>query len=174
MPGHGLVYVVAIILGLALCFRGLKAVRVLTGVTFAGFLGYLGYAYVMSSTGSLLLSAAAFLIASMFGLAAGFALFKVALSLVFAYIAASTIFPAVGGGGTLLVLMGAIVLAALIYTLVEHLLAAGLALAGSSLISKGLVGLGLEPLAALVVGAACFVVGTYTQLKEERSGSGRA
>ncbi len=171
MPGHDLVYAVAIILGLVLCFRGLKAVRVLVGVTFAGFLGYLGYAYTMSSTGSLLLSAAAFLVASLLGLAVGFALFKLALSLLFAYIAASVIIPAAGEGGTLLVLMGALVLAALVYTLVEYLLAAGLALAGSSLIFKGLAGLGLEPLAALVVGAACFVVGTYAQVREEK-GSG--
>ena len=167
MLDRSIVYAVAIIMGIILCFRGVKAVRIFVGLAFAGFLGYLGFAYTLLATHSLILSIVVFLLLSAIGLAVGFAVFKLAVSLIFAYIVAKTLFPMVGESNTLLIVMGALVLAAMAYTLVDYVLAAGLALAGSALIFKGLTGLGLVAWASLLVALACFAVGFYTQAKEQ-------
>ncbi len=163
--GGAVTYSIAVVLGLVLCFWGVRAVRVMVGLVFGGFLGYLGMLAALGATGSLLLGVLVFLAFFVLGAMIGFFVFKAAVSLIFGYIAASTLLGIMGIGGVVLALMLSLVIAAVVYVLVDYLLAAGLALTGSALIFKGFMGLGLGPTVSLLIALAAFAAGLYNQLR---------
>ncbi|MEM1697254.1 MAG: hypothetical protein QXG48_01215 [Thermofilaceae archaeon] len=154
-------YVVLVVLGVLLCFWGRQFARVLSSIAFAAFLGYTSFVYSFKLWGSLAVSIPLAFIAALIGLFTGFLIYKLALSVVFAYIIASTL---IRGGGALFIVL-VIVLTVIVYMLGNYVVSALFALTGATMIYRGVVTLGLNEVMALVLCTVVFILGVYNQVR---------
>jgi hypothetical protein len=161
-------YIIAAVLGIVLCLWGIQLSRFIASLTTAAVLGYLTYTYTYVALGSTALAIIFMLIAIGVGLALGFTLFRLGLSIVFGYMIASIITKSViGFRGAALVLILTVVFAALIYVLSRHILVLLFVTTGSALLYKSLVVLELSPRLSLAVVVLVAAVGVYNQLKRK-------
>lgn len=156
-------YIALSLLGIALCFWGKQLARFLSSITFAAFLSYVTWIYTYSLWKSTALSIAFTLIAMIIGLATGFLVFKLAVSMIFAYILAGLI---IHGNSALFTVLF-IVLTVVMYVLSKYLLPALFASTGSIMLFKALTTLGLDIFLAIVICTVVFTMGFYNQVKKK-------
>ncbi|MEM2512366.1 MAG: hypothetical protein QXX61_04440, partial [Ignisphaera sp.] len=96
---------------------------------------------------------------------AGFLIYKLAISTLFAYIATGILIPSIEKGILFLLVM--MLLIAIVYILSGYILSLLFALTGTIMIYKGITTLGLNGIAALIVCIIILVLGFYNQVKSK-------
>ncbi len=157
-------YIVLTVLGLVMSFWGSQIARFLSSITFASFLGYTLWVYSYGLWRSTALSALLMFVAVIIGLATGFILFRLAISMVSAYLIAGLLSP---GRWEALFLLLFIIFTAIIYVLSRHFISLFFALAGSTMVFKGLTSLGLDMRVVLVICVILLVLGYYNQVRHK-------
>jgi|YelNatPaOPRAMG01_1025707.scaffolds.fasta_scaffold13872_3 hypothetical protein len=155
-------YVILTVLGVVMSFWGSQLARFLSSIAFASFLGYTMWIYSYSLWKSVAISALLMFVAILIGFAVGFVLFRLAVSVVFAYFIAGLI---AHRGEDILFLLLFIIFTIIVYVLSKYFISLFFALAGSAMVFKGLASLSLDMRVALVVCAIVFVLGYYNQLR---------
>lgn len=155
-------YVILVVLGVLLCLWGRQIARILSSITFAALLGYISFVHSFKLWGSLAVSILLALFAMLIGFATGFFVYKVVLSVIFAYMIASALIQ--GGKGALFLVL-VVILAAVAYTLSKYVLSVLFALTGTAMIYKGVIALGLNTTMALALCTVVFVLGVYNQVR---------
>jgi hypothetical protein len=155
-------YILLTILGLAISFWGKQLARILSSIAFGAFLAYVTWFYTYSLWRSIALSTAFMLVAMIIGLFTGFLVFRLAVSMIFAYIVAGLITP---GRETALFIILFILFTVIMYVLSKHILSLLFALTGSMMVFKGLTTLGLNILLAIIICGVIFTLGYYNQVK---------
>lgn len=154
---------ILIILGLLISFWGRQIARILSSITFGVIMGYIVFFYSLKLWGSITLSLISAFIAMFIGFTIGFFMFRIALSIVFAYIFTSVLVL----DGEILFLLLFILLATMLYLLSKYVIAFLFTLTGTTMIYKGITTLGLNSVSALILCAAVFVLGLYNQTKRK-------
>ena len=152
--------IVLVLIGLVVALWGLQLSRILTSILFGGFLGLLLWKISMATLGSLLVSVALLIVGFMLGVAIGFILLRLAISILLAYMIASAV---VSEPLALFVLV--LILAAMFYVLSKIILPAFFAALGATMIYRGLVGVGLNTWFAMLLCVLVAIVGYYNQVK---------
>ncbi|MEM1526112.1 MAG: hypothetical protein QW775_06230 [Ignisphaera sp.] len=158
-------YVIMTILGVALSFWGKQLARILSSIVFSAFLSYLTWIHSFRLWNSVAISTLLMLIAIVVGFLAGFLIYKLAISTLFAYIATGILIPSIEKGILFLLVM--MLLIAIVYILSGYILSLLFALTGTIMIYKGITTLGLNGIAALIVCIIILVLGFYNQVKSK-------
>lgn len=163
--------------GVILALAGYRLVRFLASILFAGFLGIIGFQVTLSTLGSSVIALIAGTILFIIGAIIGFLVFKASLSIIGGYVLSSIILRVTTNymnlnvlveyyGVVLLILT--IVLAAILYVVLDHLLAIGLAIIGGILVFLSLIHW-LPIIIATPLAIVLMVAGAHYQLKHKRS-----
>ncbi|MEM0031554.1 MAG: hypothetical protein QXD50_04900 [Desulfurococcaceae archaeon] len=155
-------YVMLTLFAIVLSFWGRQLARFISSITFAAFLSYVTWIHTYSLWRSTALSLVFALIAIIVGLATGFLVFKLAVSMIFAYILAGFI---THGNSSLFIVLF-IVLSVVMYVLSKYLLPALFASTGSIMLFKALTTLGLDVLLTVVICVVVFTAGFYNQIRK--------
>jgi len=138
--------ILLVLLGVTFALIGYRIVRFMASLLFGGLLGIIGFQLVLSSLDSMIIAFIAGIALFFVGAVIGLVIFKVGLSLVGGYASASIIInllpnidvtvPSKYLSMALLAL--AIVMAVIIYVVLDHVIAIGLAIIGGLLVLVGL------------------------------------
>lgn len=164
--------ILLVLLGAILALIGYRIVRLLASLLFGGLLGIVGFQLVLGSLGSITIAFVMGILLFFLGAIAGFIAFKIGLSLVGGYVLASMItdllptinitVPSKYSDIVLLVLL--IVLAVIIYAILDHVIAIGLAVIGGLLVFVGLT-YWLPIRISALIALALAIAGAVYQLK---------
>ncbi len=159
--------------GVILVMAGYRLVRFLASILFAGLLGLVGFQVTLSTLGSNIIAFIAGIILFIIGAVIGFLAFKTSLSIVGGYALSSIILRVIANYKDLNILVEyhevvllilTIVLAAILYMVLDHLLVIGLAIVGGVLVFLSLT-YWLPIIIAVPLAIILVVVGSLYQLK---------
>jgi hypothetical protein len=156
-------FIILTILGLAISFWGKQLARIISSISFAAFLSYIMWIYTYRLWNSIAISVILTLVAIAIGITFGFLMFKVAISILFAYMISSIILPQKG----VLFLLIVIVCTIIMYVISNYTISLLFAASGSIMVYKGVTTLGLNELVSFVLCVVIFVLGFYNQLKNK-------
>jgi len=149
-----------ILLGTVLALWGIQLSRIMSSIIFGTFLGYMAWKYSYTAWGSLALSIILLLLSLLVGFALGFVLLRFSISLVAAYMLASTL---VNSPYHLIALV--VVLTLVLFVFSRVLLSAVLAATGALIVYKGLTILGIDVAITLPLCTILTIIGFYNQRK---------
>lgn len=154
-------YIILTIVGLAMSFWGKQLARVLSSISFAAFLSYITWFYTYTAWKSVALSVMLTLLAIAIGFAVGFLLFRLAISMLFAYIITTLVLPQRG----LLFLLLVVIITMVMYVASNYIISLLFAITGATMVYKGLTTLGLKETITIIICIVVFALGFYNQLK---------
>ncbi|MEM1644744.1 MAG: hypothetical protein QXL96_02550 [Ignisphaera sp.] len=158
-------YVIMTILGLILSFWGKHFARILSSIAFCAFLGYLTWVYSFKMFKSIAISTMLLLIAIVIGFLVGFLVYKLAISILFAYIVTGILIPGSEKGILFLIIM--ILFTVVMYVLSNYILSLLFTLTGTIMVYKGITTLGLNEITALILCTIISIIGFYNQVKNK-------
>jgi len=158
--GSAVDYIILALLGAVVAIWGSQLSRIISSIVFGAFSAYILWKFSLQLWNSFAISVVLMLLGLFIGLAVGFIVFRIALSIISAYIIASILTT-----NPIIILALTIVLALILYVLGRVFIPALFAITGALMVYKALVSLGLSIVISIPICILLGVVGFYNQFK---------